>query len=119
MWMDLESVTQSEVRKRKTIIIYQHMYVESRKMIQGRNKKPVVFCPHYFVGHLGQKPSLEIGCVYLRKLSRRRKPLATQATARRGILSFRPLLHLHPHIFFSFSFSIFHLLNLTQWFKSV
>ena len=32
--MDLESVIQSEVRKRKTNIIYQHMYVESREMIQ-------------------------------------------------------------------------------------
>ena len=30
-WMDLESVIQSEVRKRKTNIIYQHIYVESAK----------------------------------------------------------------------------------------
>ena len=31
VWMDLESVIQSEVRKRKTNIIYQHIYVESAK----------------------------------------------------------------------------------------
>ena len=33
-WKDLETVIQSEVRKRKTNIIYKHMYVESRKMVQ-------------------------------------------------------------------------------------
>lgn len=37
------------------------MYVESREMIQMNpiyraGIKPVVFCPQYFVGHLGQKP---------------------------------------------------------------
>ena len=32
MWMNLESVTQSEVRK--TNIRYQHTYVESRKMVE-------------------------------------------------------------------------------------
>ena len=31
-WMILEPVAQSEVRKRKTNIVYYHMYVESRKM---------------------------------------------------------------------------------------
>ena len=29
MWMDLEAVIQSEVRKKKTILVYQHLYVES------------------------------------------------------------------------------------------
>ena len=33
--MDLESVIQSEVRKRKTnILILMHIYVESRRMVQ-------------------------------------------------------------------------------------
>ena len=31
--MDLESVVQNEVRKRKTNIIYQCTYVETRKMV--------------------------------------------------------------------------------------
>ena len=30
--MDLDSVIQSEVRKRKINIVYVHIYVESRKM---------------------------------------------------------------------------------------
>ena len=34
MQMDLETVIQNEVRKRKTNIVYQHIYVESRKMVQ-------------------------------------------------------------------------------------
>ena len=34
MWMDPESVIQSEIRKRKTNIVYQCMYVQSRKMVQ-------------------------------------------------------------------------------------
>ena len=35
MWMDLETVIQSEVtRKRKTNIVYQCIYSESRKMVQ-------------------------------------------------------------------------------------
>ena len=33
-WMDLEIVIQSEVSQRKTNIIYYHLYVESRKMVQ-------------------------------------------------------------------------------------
>ena len=33
-WMGLETVIQSEVRKRKTNIVYQHIYVESRIMVQ-------------------------------------------------------------------------------------
>ena len=33
MWMDLESVIQKVVRKRKTSIIYELMYMESRKMV--------------------------------------------------------------------------------------
>ena len=32
-WMDLETVIQNEVRKKKTKIIYLHIYVESRNMI--------------------------------------------------------------------------------------
>ena len=32
-WMDLETVIQNEVRKKKTNIIYLHIYVESRNMI--------------------------------------------------------------------------------------
>jgi len=31
--MNLEPVIQSEVRKRKTSIVYQHMYMESRNMV--------------------------------------------------------------------------------------
>ena len=34
MWMSLEPVTESEVRKKKTNIIYSCIYMESRKMIQ-------------------------------------------------------------------------------------
>ena len=33
-WMDLETVIESEVRKRKTNIVYFHIYVEPRKMVQ-------------------------------------------------------------------------------------
>ena len=33
-WMDLEIVKQSEVRKRKTNIVYLCIYVESRKMVR-------------------------------------------------------------------------------------
>ena len=32
-WMDLETVIQNEVGKKKTNIIYLHIYVESRNMI--------------------------------------------------------------------------------------
>ena len=32
-WMNLEPVIQSEVRKRKINIVYQCMYMESRKMV--------------------------------------------------------------------------------------
>ena len=32
-WMDLESVIQSEVRKRKTNTFCQHIYMESKKKI--------------------------------------------------------------------------------------
>ena len=32
-WMDLETVIKSEVRKRKTNILWYHLYVEFRKMI--------------------------------------------------------------------------------------
>ena len=32
-WMDLESVTKSDVRKRK-INMYQHIYGESKKLVQ-------------------------------------------------------------------------------------
>ena len=32
-WVDLETVIQSEVRKRKTSIVYSCIYVESRKMV--------------------------------------------------------------------------------------
>ena len=44
MWMDLESVIQSEVRKRKsTYLILMHIHMESRKMVEmnlfeGRNR---------------------------------------------------------------------------------
>ena len=35
MWMDLETVIQSEVsQKEKKNIVYQHIYVEPRKMVQ-------------------------------------------------------------------------------------
>ena len=34
VWMDLEAVIQSEVRRRKINTIYWHIYVESRKMVQ-------------------------------------------------------------------------------------
>ena len=34
VWMDLEAVIQSEVRKRKINIVYWHIYVESRKIVQ-------------------------------------------------------------------------------------
>ena len=33
-WMDRGTVIQSEVRKRKTNVIYKCMYVEPRKMVQ-------------------------------------------------------------------------------------
>ena len=33
-WMDLEIIILSEVRQRKTNIIWYHLYVESKKMIQ-------------------------------------------------------------------------------------
>ena len=33
-WLDLETVTQSEARKRETNIIYEQVYVDSRKMVQ-------------------------------------------------------------------------------------
>ena len=32
-WMNLEPIIQSEIRKRKTNIIHQHIYMESRKMV--------------------------------------------------------------------------------------
>ena len=32
MWMYLETVRQNEVRKRRTNIIYERIYVESRKL---------------------------------------------------------------------------------------
>ena len=32
-WMNLEPIIQSEIRKRKTNIIHQHIYMESRKML--------------------------------------------------------------------------------------
>ena len=32
-WMSLETVTQSEVRKRKTNVIYIYIYMESRKIV--------------------------------------------------------------------------------------
>ena len=32
-WTSLEPVTQSEVSQRKTSIIYEHIYMESRKMV--------------------------------------------------------------------------------------
>ena len=37
MWMDLESVIQKVVRKRKTSIIYELMYMESRKMVHDQS----------------------------------------------------------------------------------
>ena len=33
MWIDLETVIESEVRKRKTNFIYKHIYLESRKAV--------------------------------------------------------------------------------------
>ena len=35
MWMDLESVIQSEVRKRKSNIIYWHMHAAAAKSLQS------------------------------------------------------------------------------------
>ena len=32
-WTKLEIITQSEVRKRKTNVIYEHIYMEFRKMV--------------------------------------------------------------------------------------
>ena len=34
IWMGLEFVTQNEIRKRKTKILYSCIYMESRKMVQ-------------------------------------------------------------------------------------
>ena len=41
-WMDLETVIQNEVRKKKTNIIYLHIYVESRNMIYQLICKAVI-----------------------------------------------------------------------------
>ena len=32
-WMSLEPIVQSEVSQRKTNIVYEHIYMESRKMV--------------------------------------------------------------------------------------
>ena len=46
-WMNLEPIIQSEIRKRKTNIIHQHIYMESRKIVllAGQQRK------HRHFGH--------------------------------------------------------------------
>ena len=63
-WVDLETVIQSEVRKRKPNIVYERMYVEPRKMVQMNQfagQKLRHRCREQTYGHQGGKTAVGWG----------------------------------------------------------